>query len=92
MATQMTDSDASDKLRLAFRMYDEDGSGTVDREEMVEMVSSMYTAQGVAKVGDMVSSSVNFHHKSILLCFINFSHQSTFITSQLSTSIKLIPF
>ena len=84
MATQMTDSDASDKLRLAFRMYDEDGSGTVDREEMVEMVSSMYTAQGVAKVRNMVSSSINFYHKSTLL------HQSTFITSQLSTSIKLI--
>ena len=49
----MTDSDASDKLRLAFRMYDEDGSGTVDRDEMVEMVSSMYTAQGVARVGSV---------------------------------------
>ena len=59
MATQMTDSDASDKLRLAFRMYDEDGSGTVDRDEMVEMVSNMYAAQGVAKVGGMGDISVD---------------------------------
>ena len=33
-----------------FRVYDEDGSGTVDREEMVEIVSNMYTSQGVAMV------------------------------------------
>ena len=32
------------------RVYDEDGSGTVDREEMVEIVSNMYTSQGVAMV------------------------------------------
>ena len=81
MATQMTDSDASDKLRLAFRMYDEDGSGTVDREEMVEMVSSMYTAQGVAKVRNMVSSSINFHRQSTFIIIqlsspLNFLHQS----------------
>ena len=50
MATTMT-GDVTDKLRLAFRIYDEDGSGTVDRGEMVEIVSNMYTQQGVAMVG-----------------------------------------
>ena len=52
MATTMT-GDVTDKLRLAFRIYDEDGSGTVDRGEMVEIVSNMYTQQGVAMVGAM---------------------------------------
>lgn len=47
MATTMS-GDPTDKLRLAFRVYDEDGSGTVDRQEMVEIVSNMYTSQGVA--------------------------------------------
>ena len=52
MATTMT-GDVTDKLRLAFRIYDEDGSGTVDRGEMVEIVSNMYTQQGVAMVRAM---------------------------------------
>ena len=52
MATTMT-GDVTDKLRLAFRIYDEDGSGTVDRGEMVEIVSNMYTQQGVAMGGAM---------------------------------------
>ena len=37
-------------LLIYSRVYDEDGSGTVDREEMVEIVSNMYTSQGVAMV------------------------------------------
>ena len=36
------------------RVYDEDGSGTVDREEMVEIVSNMYTSQGVAMVNIII--------------------------------------
>ena len=37
------------------RVYDEDGSGTVDRQEMVEIVSNMYTSQGVAMVNIIIS-------------------------------------
>ena len=62
MATTMT-GDVTDKLRLAFRIYDEDGSGTVDRGEMVEIVSNMYTQQGVAMVGAV----------SLLLIIVKFS-------------------
>ena len=36
------------------RVYDEDGSGTVDRQEMVEIVSNMYTSQGVAMVNIII--------------------------------------
>ena len=48
MASQM--SDVSDKLRDAFKMYDEDGSGTIDKGEMVDIVTNLYAMQGVAKV------------------------------------------
>ena len=48
LATQM--SDVSEKLRYAFKMYDEDGSGTIDRGEMVDIVTNLYSMQGVAKV------------------------------------------
>ena len=47
MASQM--SDVSEKLRAAFKMYDEDGSGTIDKEEMVDIVTNLYAVQGVAK-------------------------------------------
>ena len=48
MASQM--SDVSEKLRYAFKMYDEDGSGTIDKGEMVDIVTNLYSMQGVAKV------------------------------------------
>ena len=48
LASQM--SDVSEKLRVAFKMYDEDGSGTIDRGEMVDIVTNLYASQGVAKV------------------------------------------
>ena len=43
------------------RVYDEDGSGTVDRQEMVEIVSNMYTSQGVAMV------NINIIHKTTIV-------------------------
>ena len=48
LASQM--SDVSEKLRYAFKMYDEDGSGTIDKGEMVDIVTNLYSMQGVAKV------------------------------------------
>ena len=48
LASQM--NDVSEKLRYAFKMYDEDGSGTIDKGEMVDIVTNLYSMQGVAKV------------------------------------------
>ena len=59
LASQM--SDVSEKLRYAFKMYDEDGSGTIDKGEMVDIVTNLYSMQGVAKV-----------HKYFNTCFVSF--------------------
>ena len=46
IATDMTSSgDPEEKLRWAFRMYDKDGSGEIDVDEMVDIFSLMYTVQ-----------------------------------------------
>ena len=46
IATDMTScGDPEEKLRWAFRMYDKDGSGEIDMEEMVDIFSLMYTVQ-----------------------------------------------
>ena len=67
LATNMSDATSSEeKLRWAFKMYDQDSSGevkksefflylcshlgTIDMAEMVEIVGNMYEMEGVAKV------------------------------------------
>ena len=68
MASQM--SDVSEKLRYAFKMYDEDGSGTIDKGEMVDIVTNLYSMQGVAKVLNSaeteLSCRITTHHHNIL--------------------------
>ena len=66
LATNMSDATSSEeKLRWAFKMYDQDSSGrhlyhfllashfcsgTIDVDEMVEIVGNLYEMEGVAKV------------------------------------------
>ena len=46
LATQQDSSSTfEEKLRWAFRMYDKDGSGEIDVDEMVDIFSLMYTVQ-----------------------------------------------
>ena len=52
IATDMTSSgDPEEKLRWAFRMYDKDGSGEIDVDEMVDIFSLMYTVQVIQRRG-----------------------------------------
>ena len=57
-ASQMTD--VSEKLRYAFNLYDEDGSGTIDKGEMVAIVTNLYSSTGVAKVLKISTEMINF--------------------------------
>ena len=67
LATNMSDATSSEeKLRWAFKMYDQDSSGeiwivrvlqnicllvgTIDVREMVEIVGNLYEVEGVSKV------------------------------------------
>ena len=51
MATDMTSSGSpEEKLRWAFKMYDKDGSGSIELKEMVEIVSTLYDMEGVGGV------------------------------------------
>ena len=36
--------------RWAFKMYDKDGSGSIEIEEMVEIVGNMFELEGLSKV------------------------------------------
>eukprot|EP00090_Calanus_glacialis_P034580 TRINITY_DN58248_c0_g1_i1.p2 TRINITY_DN58248_c0_g1~~TRINITY_DN58248_c0_g1_i1.p2 ORF type:complete len:105 (-),score=47.64 TRINITY_DN58248_c0_g1_i1:48-335(-) len=38
-----------EKLRWAFKMYDKDGSGGIDVDEMVEIVGNLYELEGQSK-------------------------------------------
>ena len=54
IATDMTSSgDPEEKLRWAFRMYDKDGSGEIDVDEMVDIFSLMYTVQVASDVNKL---------------------------------------
>ena len=37
-------------FRWAFKMYDKDGNGSVDLEEMVEIIGTLYDMEGASKV------------------------------------------
>ena len=51
LATDMTSSGSpEEKLRWAFKMYDKDGSGSIELKEMVEIVSTLYDMEGVGGV------------------------------------------
>ena len=66
LASQM--SDVSEKLRYAFKMYDEDGSGTIDKGEMVDIVTNLYSMQGVAKVRKSSAQTLTLEHFIELAC------------------------
>ena len=71
LATNMAESGSpEEKLRWAFKMYDKDGSGgflkpesqkvrfsgTVDVDEMVEIVCNLYEMEGISKVTFHISA------------------------------------
>ena len=41
---------SSQRFRWAFKMYDKDGSGSIEIEEMVEIVGNMFELEGLSKV------------------------------------------
>ena len=49
-------------FRWAFKMYDKDGSGSIEIEEMVEIVGNMFELEGLSKVRPIkqINSVVNF--------------------------------
>ena len=51
LATNMSEAgNSEEKLRWAFKMYDKDGSGTVEIEEMIEIVGNLFELEGLSKV------------------------------------------
>ena len=42
--------DTYEPARWAFKMYDKDGSGSIEIEEMVEIVGNMFELEGLSKV------------------------------------------
>ena len=68
IATDMTSSgDPEEKLRWAFRMYDKDGSGEIDVDEMVDIFSLMYTVQVASDVCKLVVDKVFISYVGKLL-------------------------
>ena len=51
IATDMTTGGSvEERLRWAFKMYDEDGSGKIDRQEMEEIISTLFELNGICEV------------------------------------------
>ena len=51
LATNMSEANNSEeKLRWAFKMYDKDGSGSIEIDEMVEIVGNLFELEGLSKV------------------------------------------
>lgn len=58
LATDMTSCGSPDEqLRWAFKMYDEDGSGNIEKQELQEMITSLLEIQGMST--DVVSSKIS---------------------------------
>merc|ERR1712106_1027797 len=50
LATNMSEAGSpEEKLRWTFKMYDKDGSGGIDVDEMVEIVGNLYELEGLSK-------------------------------------------
>lgn len=43
-------NNSEEKLRWAFKMYDKDGSGSIEIDEMVEIVGNLFELEGLSKV------------------------------------------
>ena len=63
LATDMTTSGSADeKARWTFKMFDTDGSGAIEMEEMVEILETLYETAGfnkeavVGRAGDLFAS------------------------------------
>ena len=63
LATDMTTSGSADeKARWTFKMFDTDGSGAIEMEEMVEIIETLYETAGfnkeavVGRAGDLFAS------------------------------------
>ena len=41
-------------------MYDKDGNGSVDLEEMVEIIGTLYDMEGASKVSDHTENTYKF--------------------------------
>jgi len=40
----------NDTFRWAFKMYDKDGSGSIELPEMIEIIGTLYEMEGISKV------------------------------------------
>merc|ERR1711974_32595 len=50
VATDMTASgSAEEKLHWAFKIYDQDGSGTIELCEMIDIIGALYEMDGISK-------------------------------------------
>jgi len=50
LATNMTScSSPTDKLKWTFKMFDADGSGSIDAEELTEIITTLYEVEGKSR-------------------------------------------
>ena len=79
LATNMSEAgNSEEKLRWAFKMYDKDGSGTVEIDEMIEIVGNLFELEGLSKV----------HIVRILKLIANHKVNSEVVVKLYSKSLK----
>merc|ERR1711972_1029010 len=44
--SRYTSADQTEKMKFAFMMFDEDGSGFVDRDELIDMLAASFVIEG----------------------------------------------
>ena len=64
LATNISEAgNSEEKLRWAFKMYDKDGSGTVEIDEMIEIVGNLFELEGLSKVHIVRILKLTANHK-----------------------------
>ena len=54
-------------FRWAFKMYDKDGSGSIELPEMIEIIGTLYEMEGVPKVRNRVQDKLIGQNPSLLV-------------------------